>query len=379
MLMSLKYQFPNDSISYNIEMFGELVIQSEPVPPEPPWHPEGGPYYVSWSPESLHITGRIDGSYYNNLSGWDSYGNRIYHYDDNGYISFSSSSVGPLFFEYYIPPGGDGLSAVRVSYIETNAYYVDLGHKGVTTSLQTFSAINCQKINDFQFWGESRLANVYIPNCKEIGERAFANCSVLTILSAPAVKSVSSRAFAALTPAYDDILTNAYLQKAYLPNCEYIGNQAFFGCRLISLDLPNCEVIWGEAFKYNVLLQYADLPKVRSMGFSVFEYCNNLRSVHLGSYLSRMPYFGFFGCNSLSCIRLDYSSVVDLPDAECTHFGSIFEAVRGGIPGISAAIYVPSSLVSAYQTWSSRYMAFPQSSSYYGWYWYSSVIRPIPS
>ena len=95
------------------------------------------------------------------------------------------------------------------------------------------------------------------------------------------------------------------LQTVNLPNCSYVGSNAFQRCiSLQSVNLPNLSKLGDSAFYRCTSLQSIDLPKVLSGGEDAFAYCSNLQSVNLPNHNSKLGGYMFMECTSLQSIDL---------------------------------------------------------------------------
>ena len=146
----------------------------------------------------------------------------------------------------------------------------------------------------------SDITGVLLPECRYIGNQAFQDCSSLTQVS--------------------------------LPECRYIGDEAFWGCNLSDISLPLCEYIGNSALLACSFTQ-VNLPMCSYIGSNAF-----------------------WDCVYLSSITIGYSGVCSL-----SYEGFMYTPITDG----TGSIYVPASLVDAYK-------------SAPNWSQFSSQIFPIP-
>lgn len=209
-----------------------------------------------------------------------------------------------------------------------------------------------------------------------IGAYAFASATGLTMVSFPACTIVSYSAFVSCNS----------LSQAYLPRCERIMATAFSGCGIKSIDLPKCLYLENYAFNRCLLLTTVSAASCLSVGYNTFYNCTSLTSVSLpkctnlsygafyycglseiflpncveiaqyafgycrdltyasfGSSMSQISNSAFAGCNGLMSLYMMYPGVVSLQtDVSATFFSA---PLLGG----SGTIYVPASLLTAYQ------------------------------
>lgn len=179
------------------------------------------------------------------------------------------------------------------------------------------------------FLSNSTLQTINLPNCTYVGQSAFASCSNLVSVSLPECQTIHIGAF-----------MNCGFSEIYLPECQQIYNYAFEGCRNLSfISLPKCEYISGttagvvtgvfERTKISSIV----LPVCSFIGANVFRYATSLTEITLG-----------------------YSSVCNLFRSSTFAYSPIASG--------TGSIYVPSSLVSAYQAATN-------------WSYFSSQIFPI--
>ncbi len=155
---------------------------------------------------------------------------------------------------------------------------------------------------------------------------AWANTDIVTVtlLSCLAVGK-------SYTTQYSAFWNCNKLTTVNLPICTYINADAFNGCKKLSdISIPLCQVISDRAFMWCYSLSTIVLPVCSTIGNYCFSECSNLKTITLGS-----------------------TSV-------CKAGTKIFQYITGQI-----SVYVPSSLVSAYQTSTN-------------WSQYKSWIFPIP-
>ena len=146
---------------------------------------------------------------------------------------------------------------------------------------------------------------------------------------------------------------------------------------IINLD-NTASFVASEAFMNNTTIQTVNLPYATTVGYSAFQSCISLTQVSLPvcSYIDEYAFYrcsslsqtslpvcsyigdtAFGNCRSLSIITLGYSSVCSL--------GSSTVFIGTKITSSIGSIYVPTSLVSDYQ-------------SAPNWSYYSTQIFPIP-
>ena len=164
------------------------------------------------------------------------------------------------------------------------------------------------------FMKNQKITSVNLPACSIIGPNAFAVCSNLTSVN--------------------------------LPACGEIGPDAFAGCsNLTAINLPNCYYIGSLAFEDCANLSTLDLPQCREVESGALANINNLQKVQLGSSTITDKFTittaAFANCPKLDHLELYYPKVAQLQTTAFTD-----TKIDEGF----GSIYVPESLVSAYQS-----------------------------
>lgn len=273
----------------------------------------------------------------------------------------------------YTPGQGvDGFSTVTVDVPQSVTGYTQ---KEITEGICITNLNNSASfVGNYAFYSNSCLTTVDLPMCEVIKYNAFGYCPSLTTINLPVCSYISSYAFNRCNS----------LSEVNLPKCKKIGQNALYGCLLLSLDLPMCsyigygalgdcsslttinlpmcERIENEVFKRCYSLSAIDLPICSYIGSWAFEDCSSLKIANLPE-CSYIGIVAFNRCKSLS--------EVNLPKCESigeNMFNSCFSlqeiTVGTGIDtvcvlkasnafkGCSAltSIYVPASLVDSYKT-----------------------------
>lgn len=196
------------------------------------------------------------------------------------------------------------INAPKVSYVGVNAFYM-----GSFTSI------------DF-------------PNCKYVEESAFNLCKLLQSINIPMCSYIGNRAFT----------NNSNLQSIDLPLCSFIGNYVFYNCRNLNFaNIPMCEFISDSTFQECYSLSYVSpLYKCKYIGVNGFYNCSSLKYLYLPECSSIYQY-AFYGCRNFSNLVLLSDSVCYLPNKDVFYLTPINSEGTG-------SIFVPSSLVTDYQT-----------------------------
>ena len=145
------------------------------------------------------------------------------------------------------------------------------------------------------------------------------------------------------------------VQTVDLPNCIYVGNNAFFYCtNLTTVNLPACTALHEYAFRSCNNLSYISIPNVTGLSGYCLANCTALQTISLPkcSYLSR---YAFWSCSNLNTIYMgtELSTVATMVQSNALLDCSALQS-----------IYVPASLVDVYK-------------SAENWSYYSSIIYPI--
>ena len=183
-----------------------------------------------------------------------------------------------------------------------------------------------------------------------IGDYAFSNCTNLAFTELPSgVTSIGQSAF------YD--CTSLALTE--LPSgVTRIGGSAFQGCTSLALtELPSGVTTISSSVFYNcTTLALTDLPSgVTSIGGSAFQNCIGLQQLDAQN-VGTIGSYAFSGCHSLTELVLRKSDTA----CKLSNVSAFASTPMRGYNGMSGTIYVPSALISTYQTatnWSTLYNA----------------------
>ena len=213
------------------------------------------------------------------------------------------------------------ISLSLVSYIGTRAFEAcNLTGSSITLDNLTsvgdyalsgckFSYINFPVLVSMAYCllqNNTNLEGVSIPLVETIGASCFAKDTRLSSIYGPAVRIISNYAF-------DGAFS---LEYANFPLLSSIGQGCFNSCRILkNISVPLLEIVPTYAFAYCFALESISLPAVTSIGSGAFMSCSLLQAVYLSG-----------------------SSVV-------TGKPSMFVNTHSYL-----SIYVPNSLVTAYQT-----------------------------
>lgn len=153
-------------------------------------------------------------------------------------------------------------------------------------------------------------------------ERVFMHCTNITGVSAPLLTSLRSQTF-----------TDCY--------------------GLISADFPSLTTLNGSShFQSCNNLTDVNIPLLTSLSSSMFNSCSKLELIDLPKVTSLNVNRAFYNCSKLQTIILRHTSLVPLGA------DTLSNTPFAGAGGLTGTLYVPSALVSSYQTatnWSTFY------------------------
>lgn len=184
--------------------------------------------------------------------------------------------------------------------ITTNALYIS-SNAFVGAYIPSANLYRCISIGYGAFWNCSYLDRVFLPSCEYIADYAFGTnkspgygANTLKSVSLPLCSYIGNYAFSGCR----------YLSSVYAPVCTFIGSDAFYGCsRLTSIRLPACESIGYGAFRSCSTLTYAEFPACTTIGSFPFNSCSALEVLSLPA-LRSMNETVFTGCSSLKVVNL---------------------------------------------------------------------------
>lgn len=171
----------------------------------------------------------------------------------------------------------------------------------LSKTLSTYSNNDVVTLGVYAFYGQTSMTSVSLPNCTKCNGFGFQQCTSLT--------------------------------SVYLPEVQSVGNQEFGSCSsLVTIALP----------------------KIGSPSYQMFVNCTRLETVDLAVTSPNTGLQGvcFQNCSALDTLILRCGSVAKLGNVNS------FQGTPFASGGSGGTIYVPSSLISSYQTatnWSTLY------------------------
>lgn len=172
-------------------------------------------------------------------------------------------------------------------------------------------------ISEYAFYRHSYLTEVSFPACTNIEDSAFYDCRSLAEVNFPVCRNIRESAFCG---CYS-------LAEVNFPACTDISRGAFYDCRALpEVNFPVCRNIGAYAFSACFSLTEASFPVCRNINANAFRSCYNLLS------------FNLVGVSSVP--TLGGSAFYSTPIGGYT----------GSTGGVYGSVYVPSSLLTAFQT-----------------------------
>ena len=308
----------------SIYAFGSLVWSQRP-PKE---------YYIRWTPSNIS-------------SGTFSIAGVTYNFSDyNGYFSDFNGSITSSAF-----------ASTSIETIETNAYSIGGYAFYNCSSLITASLSECENLDYGVFKNCTSLQELFVPECKMVSDYAFRSCHSLVSISLPLCSYLGCEAFYCCFSLKTTYAPNARLdshvfrycseletvvipQLSSVPHCTFLGDHS-----LLSIDLTICSWVGDGAFQDCYNIESFSVPLLEYIDNTGFGGCSN--SLFTSIVLPVCSYIGEWGfarCYNLKEVTLGYSSVCSLgyTSAEKAYYNFLSTPI--------SAIYVPSSLVSAYKT-----------------------------
>lgn len=185
---------------------------------------------------------------------------------------------------------------------------------------------------------EGTITEIEDDSVERISQYAFCDCSDLTTARFQACTSIGACAFSSCTK----------LATVSFPECTCIGNSAFAHClSLTTVNFPLCTSIGAYAFSYCYNLAAASCSSCTYIDYGAFSDCARLATVSFPVCISIGSY-AFCNAHYLSIVQLGGSSICTLKNSNAfsaTPFAG-YSSWFSGAP----YIYVPSSLVTAYQS-----------------------------
>lgn len=226
------------------------------------------------------------------------------------------------------------------SYVNCpNIKYIDYGAFSGMSHLTSINLPECLFMSSTAFSGCTALENVSVPKLKIINGGAFYGCNQLSSFSAPELALVSgTTTFAGCTK----------LNNFYAPKLTNIATYMFQSTSLASFDFDNILEIGTSAFAYCGYLKKVNLTHISVIYGGVFANCIQLSKVLLQTaFCSIGGLDNFSNCQRLESVYMFAKAVVAMSASNNFRHGPI--EASSYLSGRYGSIYVPASLVSAYQ------------------------------
>ena len=274
--------------------------------------------------------------------------------NQNWYVSASfsiSASLGTLYYSYW--------NSTESWYVWALSRFTKYNNNGsnADTIIDYSGVIKTLPTSAFRFCSD--LTTISLPNCSYVGDNAFFSAGLFSA-NLPKCITVGSFAFQKCN----------WLKYIDLTSCEYIARTAFNSCtHLQSINLPNCIFISYYAFAYCPSLSSISLPLCEFIDYHAFESCYALKSVDLPN-CTYVSHGAFFDCKNLINVKLPkvtYIGAGAFTDTriETLYMNQITSVPSGGNPFGSTfsnlkSIIIPCSLINDFtinSVWS-KYISY---------------------
>lgn len=165
-------------------------------------------------------------------------------------------------------------------------------------NLKEINLPRCTFVAPGAFSGCDSLKSFSLPECVELDVGAFKACYSTDLIDAtlPVCETIGERAF-----------SGSYLKTINAPECLKIGDEAFYGCeRLKTIQVDKCETVGEWSFKECPSLSSITLPECTYIGPQAFEDCESLKVIDLPK-CENVGNFAFRGCDI---------NIIDLPNCK---------------------------------------------------------------
>ncbi len=221
---------------------------------------------------------------------------------------------------------GDIVIPDIVTYNENNYNVIRIGHLAFNKCTYLISVDipnSVLSIGEESFAECISLTSITIPNSvTNIGGSAFLGCTALTLIDVESENTNYSSDNGILFNK-DKTTLICYpagkTEKNYtIPNSvTSIENNAFFACKIISIDIPN---------------------GITSIGIATFEYCYSLTSVTIPNSVTSIGSYAFAECRSLTSIDIP-NGVTSIGEFAFFHSGLTSINIPDGITSIEGATF----------------------------------------
>ena len=300
----------------------------------------------------IYLNSHLAEQYNTNYASVKSFKGDIYYYYDSNELNYGLNNSSMIFGS----GDDDILQNIQTSGTNILPNYIFAGCKNLNvsnpenvsfinqiTNIGVGSLMNClaltnynhnlNYINKYGFKDCLNLQYIDLSQCKYIGSYAFKNCQSLTNIDISSLKSLSYKS------VFEDCINlevisglRSSIQKIgdnYFKNCKSltsfnfsniteIGNQSFFGCKLLGLgnstneeevvlNLSSVTKLGDYAFANcssitNVILN--ESLNNESLGQGVFMNCSSLKEIELPSSITNFTPKLFNNCSSLESVTI---------------------------------------------------------------------------
>lgn len=261
---------------------------------------------------------------------------------DEGYDGLEKVNVDGIPDEYIVPSGT--LTITENGTHDVTSYasaVVEVEGSGGDTSMEDdlvsgklnmyYENSRVTTIGRGAFYYNDNVIGVNCPAVTTISSSAFTKCDVRTV-NFPAVKSIHYEAFYGCSS----------LTAVDFPLLEYIDSRAFISCTaLTTANLPMLSDIYSNVFGNCYKLTTVSIPNVNTIYSGAFGRCSNLTTISLPA-LKNLHSNAFTNCDKLQTVYLTNSSCCNL------YATTAFRSTP--ITSSTGSIFVPASLLTAYQT-----------------------------
>ena len=226
------------------------------------------------------------------------------------------------------------------------------------------SIVNCSNvkyIGQFAFSGMRQLTNINLPECLFLSNGAFYGCNSLTDISVPKLKLMNGAVFCGCTSLTDfsapeltfidgtmgGFSSCTSLVNFYAPKLINVPGCCFQNTKISSFNFSNICSVGGSAFASCYQLTKVKLDFISQIWGNVFANCTQLSKVLLPALMSIGINDNFSNCQKLESVYMFAKTVVNM--SQSNNFRHCPIASDSYLSGRYGSIYVPASLVSAYQ------------------------------